>query len=297
MANRQRVRPVSKKKAAAKAAARAAPPAARPSGPQVLRTVEDFEGWLAQICAEDVRSMTGATDLRSKARTILQLLKESRRAPKPTLFKHRGQNPLVDGKTFEQILLQSSADLFGPLAITLYAGSCNAQARELIVECTPFSNGDAGVHGLDAALKSFATSSRTADADLDTELSEMLAACVQNLQELPGRKRKEKALSNTRALSEGKREEIKSFDIDGTEEGSQRTDAIADAVLEMASLLEQQKNTLLPMHDGLDHVFVCAPTCFDELTARPAPLPRPILPSFLVLAGACLGVCGLEYGC
>ena len=174
MANRQRVRPVSKKKAAAKAAARAAPPAARPSGPQVLRTVEDFEGWLAQICAEDVRSMTGATDLRSKARTILQLLKESRRAPKPTLFKHRGQNPLVDGKTFEQILLQSSADLFGPLAITLYAGSCNAQARELIVECTPFSNGDAGVHGLDAALKSFATSSRTADADLDTELGEML---------------------------------------------------------------------------------------------------------------------------
>ena len=242
---------------------------------QVLRTVEDLEAWLHEVCtevdAELLQQSTVRPGLRLSRpvtanahhatsvsqRNIMQLLKDSRTAARPAKFPHKGGNPLRSAMEFEEVLLQEGTNHVGKLLFNLYKNEhCNDLAKELLAVCVGAS--DAQLQVLHDQLTSIAQVEH-----LDGPLTESLCAAIQTLQQRARLGRMQAETQELKISIDQSREALKEKAAAHADE-PQSTAEDVDGLLE---LLEVEKAKLLPLHEQISTSFLFDGTQFDELAA------------------------------
>lgn len=218
----------------------------------VLRTVEDLEAWLNEVCTE-----VDAELLQQSTRNIMHLLTDSRTAARPARFPHKGGNPLRSAMAFEEVLLQEGTNHVGKLLFNLYKNEhCNDLAKELLAVCVGAS--DAQLQLIHEQLTSIAQVEH-----LDGPLTESLCRSIQTLQQRARLGRMQMETQELKISIEQSRETLREKAAAHADE-PQATAEDVDGLLE---LLEVEKAKLLPLHEQISTSFLFDGTQFDELAA------------------------------
>eukprot|EP01043_Picozoa_sp_COSAG02_P047247 COSAG02_NODE_4508_length_5281_cov_2.226939_3_plen_767_part_00 len=187
----------------------------------------------------------------------MQLLKDSRTAPRPAKFPHKGGNPLRSAMAFEEVLLQEGTNHVGKLLFNLYKNEhCNDLAKELLAVCVGAS--DAQLQVIHDQLTSIAQVEH-----LDGPLIESLCAAIQTLQQRARLGRMQAETQELKISIDQSREALKEKAAAHGDEPQ----STAEDVNGLLELLEVEKAKLLPLHEQISTSFLFDGTQFDELAA------------------------------
>jgi hypothetical protein len=247
-----------------------------------LRTVEDLEKWLHDVCTEVDAELLQQSTVRPAVslfsvllressqqhlsvlpqRNIMQLLKDSRTAARPPTFPHKGGNPLRSSMAFEEVLLQEGTNHVGKLLFNLYKNkssqqeACNELAKELLAVCVGASNTQLEV--IHDQLTNIAQVEH-----LDEPLTESLCRSIQTLQQRARLGRMQSETQELKISIDQSRQTLREKAAAHADE-PQSTAEDVDGLLE---LLEVEKSKLLPLHEQISTSFLFDGTQFDELAS------------------------------